>query len=207
MAFREPALRLVSCRLTDDDLIARYFAGEPLASIAAAAGISRLGIWKHLVKAGVTCNRRMPPVLKLCEVCGARVMRPRWRQTLKVFCSFPCYMLHVRQHGESYRPYRHGQRLARFIVGEVFPLRPGYVVHHHDGDNRNNAIENLAVFASQAEHMSFHRGGEGHPLWDGRPESARAGLALKAHTNLAVDWERLPEASGVPAHRQPSPSL
>jgi len=38
-------------------------------------------------------------------------------------------------------------------------------------------------------------------------QKARAGMALKAHTNLAVDWERSAKASGVPAQGQPSPSL
>lgn len=36
------------------------------------------------------------------------------------------------------------------------PLRPGEVVHHIDGDKRNNAPENLAVLPSQSEHMRLH---------------------------------------------------
>jgi YHS domain-containing protein len=36
------------------------------------------------------------------------------------------------------------------------PLLPGEVVHHIDGNKRNNAVENLMVFASQAEHVKFH---------------------------------------------------
>ena len=33
-------------------------------------------------------------------------------------------------------------------------LEPGEVVHHIDGDKSNNRIENLQLFASQAEHMA-----------------------------------------------------
>lgn len=35
-------------------------------------------------------------------------------------------------------------------------LLPGEVVHHIDGNKRNNAANNLRVFSSQAEHVKFH---------------------------------------------------
>jgi hypothetical protein len=54
------------------------------------------------------------------------------------------------------------------MVGRYFPLERRHVVHHHDGDNTNNALDNLAVFASQAEHMRYHRGGHATPIWDGK---------------------------------------
>lgn len=36
-------------------------------------------------------------------------------------------------------------------------LMPGEVVHHRDGNPRNNAIENLELFANQTDHMKAHR--------------------------------------------------
>jgi hypothetical protein len=36
-------------------------------------------------------------------------------------------------------------------------LHAGEVVHHIDGNKRNNAPDNLRVFASQAEHMRHER--------------------------------------------------
>jgi len=36
------------------------------------------------------------------------------------------------------------------------PLRRGEVVHHIDGNRRNNHPDNLHVFASQAEHAAHH---------------------------------------------------
>lgn len=36
------------------------------------------------------------------------------------------------------------------------PLRPGEVVHHIDGNRRNNNPENIMVFSSQEEHAARH---------------------------------------------------
>ncbi len=50
---------------------------------------------------------------------------------------------------------RHTHRVvAEWALGRE--LLPGEVVHHIDGDKRNNAPENIIVFASQAEHARWH---------------------------------------------------
>ncbi len=50
---------------------------------------------------------------------------------------------------------RHTHRIvAEQILGR--PLRSGEVVHHKDGNKRNNDPSNLVVFASAAEHARYH---------------------------------------------------
>ncbi len=50
---------------------------------------------------------------------------------------------------------RHTHRVvAEQMLGR--PLLPGEVVHHIDGDKRNNDPSNLMVFASASEHARHH---------------------------------------------------
>lgn len=59
--------------------------------------------------------------------------------------------------GKSYPKFygRHEHRVvAERMLGRK--LRKGEVVHHIDGNKRNNFPENLMVFESQAEHARYH---------------------------------------------------
>jgi hypothetical protein len=162
--------------LPTSELVARYLADEPMASIAAAAGISRTGVWKHLRRAGVATDRTAPPIGTTCFHCGTPFVRHRWqvRQATHSFCSTACYSQHMRNQGVGYSQHRAGQRHARKVVAAYYALPLGAVVHHHDKDNDNNDIRNLAVFSSHASHMSYHRGGKGAHIWDGRTVQAQS---------------------------------
>lgn len=51
-----------------------------------------------------------------------------------------------------------GRHTHRIIAEEMLgrPLRKGKVIHHIDGDKRNNNPLNLMIFSTQAEHATWH---------------------------------------------------
>lgn len=153
--------------ITDDELVYMYTSAHlTMAEIGAVIGITRQGVLKRLRKLGVTAEQG-ERVEVACAKCGSMFVaeRKRWRKQRKVFCSQQCYFQHIEN--PDYVPWRQGQSIARKEVSRYFDLKPEHVVHHKDGNNYNNDIMNLAVFASQADHMAYHRGAETPFLFDG----------------------------------------
>lgn len=66
--------------------------------------------------------------------------------------------------GKSYKK-TYGRHTHRVVAEQKIgrPLRPGEIVHHKDGNKRNNAAENLEVLDSQSTHVQQHR--RENPHW------------------------------------------
>lgn len=116
-----------------------------------------------------------------CTRCGKQMYRSRsQREQGMPFCSRQCHMKTLNEElnpnrmtadtraklrsahlgmgeGITYEKFwgRHTHRVvAEIMLGR--PLAPGEVVHHIDGDYRNNNPENLMIFPSQTEHAAWH---------------------------------------------------
>ena len=123
----------------------------------------------------------MPVTIK-CEECGKTVTMPpsQYRRSKHHFCNRQC---HMRRMNRELNPTRmteevkekcrqtqlgrgkgltyekcHGRHTHRVVAEQMLgrPLRKGEVVHHIDGNKRNNDPSNLMVFKSQAEHVKYH---------------------------------------------------
>lgn len=134
--------------------------------IGRIVGMSRQGVMKRLHAVGVT-REDGTRVKRPCAYCGVVVDRPRSqaRPRLSAYCSPEHYYASLEN--PEFQQWRHGGRLARAIVSQHYPLQRDHVVHHIDGNQRNNDLANLQVYASQADHMAVHRGRHVDSVWDG----------------------------------------
>lgn len=108
------------------------------------------------------------PLRRLCKICGWSFIPPK-KNRPGIYCSAKCRntgnsrtSVHRRaanQRGTGTKGYvkelgRHQHRVvAEQKLGRA--LLPGEIVHHLDGDKKNNDPANLAVM-TQGEHMRTH---------------------------------------------------
>jgi len=148
---------------------------EPMISIAKRYNKTRQGIYRVLKKQGVNTSKGLgnTRIAVSCDYCQKTLIinRARLRNQKRTFCNMNCYYAFI-EHNQGLAPYkesRHGQRLARLKVSTVFDLQPGNIIHHIDRNCFNNRWDNLMVFATQGDHLRYHRLGKDYaqPIWRG----------------------------------------
>ena len=106
-----------------------------------------------------------------CSACGKLLKRvkSRVRKQRHHYCDHECYYAALEAgNGYPYIQNRHGMRVARSVVSKYFELSEGNVVHHEDRNTLNNMLRNLKVFATQGDHVRYHRGFDIEPIWEGK---------------------------------------
>lgn len=130
-------------------------------------GISAPAVCKILRKLGVPSTAGTHVKL-VCPECGKTFTRTRAlaRATRTPRCSVGCYR--AARRNPAFVGWRQGMRRARARVRRAgFPLMDYHVVHHVNGDQRDNTMSNLWVFASHSDHLRYHHGRTVEPLWRG----------------------------------------
>lgn len=124
----------------------------------------------------------------VCEECGVLFTVEPYRAKKARYCSWPCgqrgkakissLKWGEKQRfggcGKSYVKFM-GRHLHRVVMEEKIgrPLKPGEVVHHIDGNKRNNHPGNLELLQDQSLHIRLHR--------------PRLGLGVVNKLNCTVD--------------------
>lgn len=161
------------CQIRPQDVVSMYSVQHLSPSeIARLAGVTRQAVWKTLRQNGVVTHKGPGGGTRVkvrCDYCGIEyeLTRARWRNAKEHFCDDECY--YASRENPQYFQSRQGQRVARVIVSQHFNLQSEHVVHHKDGNNKNNDIINLSVYVSNGDHIkaTHHHNSIVRPVWDG----------------------------------------
>lgn len=138
-----------------------------LRQIGRLYGVSAQTVMTRLHKAGVS-RQDGEHITRPCAYCGAGVTRTRSQgRRQRIYCGTEHFYADMENPDIRERP--NGGQRARAAVATHYPLGREQVVYHKNGDQRDNAISNLAVYASQAELTAMLKGRQVAPVWDGAP--------------------------------------
>lgn len=139
----------------------------PVAELAADYGVTRQSIYKILWGAGIDTTKQLIPVS--CSTCGKVLYRhkARIRRQLNHFCNKDCHEVYLKANGTKARN-PNVTRMSKSVVSQHFQLQAGHIVHHANGNQYDNRLVNLRVFACQGDHIRVHNGFDVEPIWDGR---------------------------------------
>lgn len=129
-----------------------------LQMIADEIGSTKQGIKKALNRSGVDTSNAATWQTLECPQCGATFKKTRAltrNHPGKIYCGAQCYYAAI--HNPDFVEWRHGTRVARDIISQHIDIPDGAIAHHKDGDERNNDVANLMLFANQSDHMTWHR--------------------------------------------------
>ena len=113
---------------------------------------------------------RKLPVSLICKECGGAFEVQPYRALTAKYCSFICgnkakAKISAAINGPKWRGggegktyiKLNGRHMHRVVAEKTLgrPLRRGEIVHHLDGNKRNNAPDNLHVI-SQPDHIRLH---------------------------------------------------
>jgi len=141
--------------------------GLTLQQIAHQFGVTKVAVSQYLRRARTRFNQ--PSIERACTYCNKPGWYSKSNNPNTAYCSRTCYFASLSEH--PYQENRHGQRLARLTIEEVYGQIPhGAVAHHVNGDCTDNKFTNLVLFISQADHLKHHRDyPHDPPLWSGHP--------------------------------------
>jgi len=126
--------------------------GKSEEGIGKLLGITRQGLWK--IRKVMECPVRFRSDRGI-ERKSIEEKRANWNEYMRNWRKRNSHPGHavVRVGGKLVKRSRHN---AAIVLGRV--LRDVEVVHHIDGDVRNDSYDNLVVFANQGDHLAHHRG-------------------------------------------------
>lgn len=126
-----------------------------------------------------------------CEMCGKlKTVRPS--QGAKRFCSNTCRLRWFANHFRAeasphwkngFSRSRYGIRAREIWIKHHGLIPKGMVIHHRDGNFKNNSIDNLQM-VSIAEHMRIHKG------------KYRIALCQRCHNRLDQPFRRPRKSRG-----------